>query len=449
MFHMKGAILKIIKLALPNLDQINKKKVIELLFSGDSKIIQMAIHKSMSPKYLFWDKAKYLKATPLSAEELWFAIKITRKSSAFPLPIKTPNKDTFYWAKAYETEKILHEIDLNTGGSLKGNYAEYTQDEKYKFISRGIIEEAIASSQLEGANTTRKYAKRLIREGIKPRTKAENMIINNYTAMKNIEEHYQNKKLSIELLFEMHEEITKNTIPENDLGRLRKDTDEIVILDNDQTIAFEPPKEVFLKKELKEFIAFCNNETKHSFIHPVIKSIIIHFWFAYLHPFVDGNGRMARLLFYWFLIKNGYWAFSYLPISTIIKKSHRSYEKSFIYSEQDDNDLTYFIDYNLSKIELAMKEFQEYVNIKANESKSLNRLNKFRFNSRQKNLLHYFLGDADARTTVKTHMNLNAVSRRTAESDLKILVEKKILRTEKLGKFLYYYPIEDLKDKLQ
>jgi Fic family protein len=440
--------LEYIKLNFPDLKSVNKKKITEQLFGNQSSELRAVINKSLYPKYLFWDKAKYLKSSYLSPEELWYVIKITRRASAFYTPVKTQNNESFVWCKIFETEELLHAIDLNSGGLLKGNYSEHTQGQKYKFISRGILEEAIASSQLEGANTTRKYAKKIIREGIKPRTKSEHMIVNNYIAMNRIEDDYQNKKLSIELLYEMHEQITKNTIPTEDLRRLRNDKDAIVVLHNEHTVAFEPPQEKVLKRELDRFIKFSNNELGHSFIHPVIKAIIIHFWFAYLHPFVDGNGRMARLLFYWYLIKAGYWGFAYLPISAIIKKSRISYEKAFIYTEQDDNDLTYFIDYNLAKIKQALSEFQNYVNRKSNEFKSMNRLNKFQLNTRQISLLNYLIGDLDSRTTTGIHMNINSISRRTAEKDLKGLLIKKLLITEKIGRMVYYFPPKDLYEKL-
>src|SRR5205814_10028127 len=52
--------------------------------------------------------------------------------------------------------------------------------------------------------------------------------------------------------------------------------------------------------------------------HPMVRSMILHFWLAYDHPFVDGNGRTARALFYWSMLRNGYWMFEYITISKII-----------------------------------------------------------------------------------------------------------------------------------
>ena len=61
-------------------------------------------------------------------------------------------------------------------------------------------------------------------------------------------------------------------------------------------------------------------EIAGGFIHPMIRSIILHFWLAYDHPFVDGNGRTARALFYWSMLRHGYWLFEFISISQIILK---------------------------------------------------------------------------------------------------------------------------------
>jgi Fic family protein len=50
----------------------------------------------------------------------------------------------------------------------------------------------------------------------------------------------------------------------------------------------------------------------------IVKSIVIHYYFAYLHPYFDGNGRMARLLQLWFLVRNGYTASLFIPFSAYI-----------------------------------------------------------------------------------------------------------------------------------
>ena len=90
-------------------------------------------------------------------------------------------------------------------------------------------------------------------------------------------------------------------------------------------------------------------------MHPAIRAIILHFWLAYDHPFIDGNGRTARALFYWLMLRHGYWLFEFISISEIILKAPVQYGEAFLYTETDQNDLTYFIIHQTEVIRKSMQ----------------------------------------------------------------------------------------------
>ena len=94
---------------------------------------------------------------------------------------------------------------------------------------------------------------------------------------------------------------------------------------------------------LDDLCNFANNNDVDIFVHPIIRGIIIHFVLSFIHPFCDGNGRTARLLVYWYLLKNKYWFVEYLSISRIIYRSKSRYERAFLCVENDNYDLSYFI----------------------------------------------------------------------------------------------------------
>jgi Fic family protein len=313
------------------------------------------------------------------------------------------------------------------------------------------MEEAIASSQLEGAATSRQAAKKMLREGRKPTNRSEQMIVNNYISMKAIEDEYKNREMTVDLILELHGLITKNTTDsEGEAPRIREKEDPIVVSDEVTGIVYhEGPDMDFVKRELKRLVSFANDESGTGiFIHPVIKAIMLHFWIGYLHPFTDGNGRLARLLFYWYLIKKGYWAFVYLPISKVIKKSPMQYIMAYVYTEQDDNDLTYFIDYNIKKIKLALKEFGEYLEKQSKKNAKMKSMGetKFDLNMRQVQLLQFLHGDSDERTTLRAHMNVNQIAKMTASKDLKDLVKKGFLTSKKQGRNVFYFGAEKIKE---
>jgi len=398
------------------------------------------IEKANWPEYLFWDKAQYLpRPKGVTAVEFWALVKFLRNLS--PNRIKSPISDEkdnhFSWQSIPGFEYLLHEVDMHLGGLIESDIVD-NQRAHRRFIARGILEEAIASSQLEGANTTRKAAKRMIQEKRKPVNKSEQMIMNNYEAMLQIEDQLREKDLNMDTLLDLHRILTKNTIEPNDIGRLRKDSDEVQVWDPGRNVIYHiPPSERFLKKEIYRLLDYANDSSKSSrFTHPLIKAIFLHFWVAYLHPFIDGNGRLARAIFYWYMLKKQYWAFSYLPLSRVIKKSPAQYRDAYVYSEQDDNDLTYFIDYNFRKIEQAKREFELYIKRKQSESRKMAKAARstYKLNDRQIQILKYMHNNPEATTTIRTHSNINGISRVTARKDLEDLEHKGFLVSEKIGK---------------
>lgn len=433
------------KLEKPNIKGLAMEEIVKFLENEAGK---NTIGKSFFPEYLYWDKVKY-KEIPkqYTPEVAWAAIKFIRNNALHRQISVILNEDgqRFSWLDALSWyNEFLHEIDMNLGGALLGLARDLDEREKRQFITRGVMEEAIASSQLEGANTTRRVAKQMLREGRKPMNKSEQMIVNNYQAMLFIEKELKSSKLSLDAIKDLHVMLTKDTLDfAEDEGRLRDDEDEIVVQNSlDGMIYHTAPKEKFMHQELERFIAYANDDLKDAgFIHPVFKAILLHFWIGYLHPFVDGNGRLARILFYWYLLKNNYWGFSYLPLSKIIKNSPAQYSMAYIYTEQDDNDLTYFLDYNARKIKQAIKEFRGYEQRTQKENMKMIKeaRTKYHLNDRQIHLLQFYQKNKDEGVSISSHMNVNEISRVTAITDLNRLEKLGFISKKKVGKKIYFY----------
>src|SRR3989338_2356235 len=248
----------------PNLNNVDKAKMLQKYIDNERKYAPF-IFRVSEPEYLYWDKAKY-KQVPddLSKEEFWYLVRQIRKLSSSPTPIKAEVGEFFTWLRLTYTDEFLHKIDVHTGGQIFAPYEVIKEESRQKFIARGILEEAIASSQLEGANTTRKVAKMMILENRVPRNTSEKMIVNNYNTMKTLEQDYKNKELSVDLLYEIHGMITKDTVATDEQNRFRKDVDEIVVRNN-KHIAHIPPKEEFLNAEIIRLINFANDKENITF----------------------------------------------------------------------------------------------------------------------------------------------------------------------------------------
>ncbi|MDX6190453.1 Fic family protein [Flavobacterium sp. Fl-318] len=369
--------------------------------------------KEINDDYLYWDKVKY-KTKSIEPEQYWNAVKLSRSFNKQNILFGTYQ---FNFNVTDYILRLLHHFDLNIGGNLGSNVG-ITETDKNKFLISSIMEEAISSSQMEGANTTRKAAKEMIQKERKPKNKSEQMIMNNYATMKYIVQH-KNDDLTPEKLLFIHRLIANNTLDSiEEEGKFRENNDIYVVNYSNSEIVHIPPKKEEIEVIMNDLCVFFNEEQK-TFIHPIIKGIIIHFMIGWIHPFTDGNGRTARALFYWYMLKNGYWLTEYLTISTIIKDTKIQYEKAFLYSEIDQNDLTYFITYHIKTMEKAFIALKEYISRKQNEVIQAAKFVKIpNVNDRQAQILKILNEDSDRVLSSKEMENRFGISNFTARSDL-------------------------------
>jgi Fic family protein len=258
--------------------------------------------------------------------------------------------------------------------------------------------------------------------------------------MSKLTEVYKDVPLSTPLLLEMHEILAENTMPKDEICRLRTNADDITVGNLTETV-YVTPDDSFMRLELQRLIDYANDTDSQHFVHPIVKAIILHFWIGYLHPFTNGNGRVARALFYWYLLRKNYWLAMYIPISTVIKKAPTQYGDAYIYTEQDNDDFTYFYDYHMRKIRQALEEFIAYVKRQQNENKQIDRLLDVhgRLNERQKQVTYYLLANSHYRVSMTSHSALNNISLGTALSDLQQLQKLQLIFAVRSGKYVYYY----------
>lgn len=393
---------------------------VQMQMSGEMKLIQ--------DEYLYWDKIKY-KSSHENKEEVWNAVKfhrsITSKRIAF-------GKYNFTYPTTDFLQRTLHLFDMHIGGTLTSNIG-IAETDKAKFMINSIIEESISSSQMEGASTTRKKAKEMIQNEKKPRTQSEQMIMNNYVTMNHIIQ-IKNEELSIEKLLEIHQLISRNTLDNSsEEGKFRMNDEIFVANVIKGDIVHQPPPHLELNDLLNDLILFFNHDS-NDFIHPIIKGCIIHFMIGWIHPFTDGNGRTARALFYWYMLKNGYWLTEYLSISKIIKDTKKQYEKAYLHTEIDNNDLGYFLTYHVKTMIKAYDALKDYIHKKQREVIQAAKFLKIEgVNDRMAQIIKIVYDDADRVLTSKEIQNRFNISNFTARMDLKSLVQLGFLEEIKVN----------------
>lgn len=395
---------------------ISKNKIIEMLASWHKLPIDMiSLVTKINEDYEFWDKVKY-KNIPekYSATDLWCAVVVDRIKTS----VSAWKNYNIHFSLTNKMQKQCHEFDMNFGGSWASDSIIPTRDNE-RYLVSSLMEEAISSSQMEGAATTRKVAKDMLRKHIAPKDKSQRMIFNNYQTIQFIVEN-KNKPLTQELLLHIHKLMTQNTLDNSqDEGRFRQNDDVVVENSITHEVVHTPPSYKDIPQFIVDLCEFFNNDKAKIFIHPIIRGVIIHFMLAYIHPFVDGNGRTARALFYWYMLKQGYWLTEYLSISRIIYKSKNSYEKSFLYAEADNNDIGYFINYNLRALELSYKELQNYIKRKTEAKQNATTFLKIgNINERQAEIIKIYYQNPKEMLTVKEVEARFLITPTTAKSDI-------------------------------
>lgn len=438
----------------PNADDIIGKVIKESTarFLELMKAPQMVDDKG---RYLHWDEFRFkLGQEGIPAEEAWAALRLARRTASQRLVLTDKAGDHFTFAEPPSLKAMLRNLDMNAGGNLGSDVTGLSSGEGRIHLARSLAEEPFASSLIEGAATTRQIAKKLIFEGRSPRTKDELMVLNNYRALQFVKSR-RGEPLTMAALLELHVLVTDGTLDDpKDAGRIR-DTDDIQVVDEaDNEILHQPPAAADLKERLGRLIEFANRSNEGGmWIHPLVKAFALHFMLSYEHPFVDGNGRVARALFYWSALSDGYWLIEYVSISSVIAESKIQYGKSFLFVETDASDLTYFLIYHAKILETAITRLMEYVTrrrteLRAFEKRMSDRSKNDGFNHRQSWALNEMARGRLARLTISDHEGQHGVSYLTARADLESLAAASLLRKTKAGRTSIYLPARDLVARL-
>lgn len=297
-----------------------------------------------SGRYLPYDKLRFRMPKGLDKDLCWQLIRGHRKKLHAPIiPVKALSPQC-YWVRTPAVDALLTQLEnireAATDAALPGDF----------------VSEAIASSQLEGASTPTKVAFEMLKSGRAPNTPCEAMIAGNYQLMMGVWAA-RNQSLSVELIRDLHAICTQG-IADDDYspGEFRSGVT-VTVQDGDGNVVHQPPAAEGIVARLNALCAWINDSDD---IHdPVIKAISLHFAMGYEHPFRDGNGRMARALFYWMMFKHGYSRLVSVSITAIIQKAPQQYGLAYVFTETDGNDLTYFIDYQASVLGRAISAVRQ------------------------------------------------------------------------------------------
>ena len=433
---------------MPALLRTRAERIGDLLSSGIGRLPEN--------KYLHWSKLKYVQPPEgFSSEDWWLAVKMARFSARHALPLADKQGRPFAFSDSGYLYRMLHQVDQGAGGRIELPADVVNADSRNRYLVNSLIEEAITSSQLEGAATTRLVAKDMLRSGRPPRDRSERMIFNNYRGMEFLSGIVR-EDLSAPILLDLHRILTEGTFDDPDAaGRFRLPSDRVFVTDpRDGAILHEPPDASALGERMERLFAFANTTGDEPFVHPVVKAILLHFMIGYEHPFIDGNGRTARALFYWAMARFGYWMTEFLSISTVIRKAPAQYARAYVLSEIDDNDVTYFLDYHLRVILRSIRELHAWLARKAEEMRDVQRrLDRLApaavLNYRQTALIEHMHKHPGMSYTIESHRRSHNVTYQTARTDLLKLAESGLMQYAKRGRAFIFTQAVDFDERLR
>jgi Fic family protein len=408
--------------------------------------------RQINEKYLHWDKVKYHPVPEgLDSLHLWQAVKLARRAGQQALPLTFNRSGRFlHLVSPPSHQGWTHRIDIEAGVApgLAGHPLLDDQGERYRFGS--LMEEAIASSQLEGAITTRRVAKEMLRTNRRPRSDSERMILNNYQAILAVRE-LKDEPLTPEVLRHLQGVLTGGTLAEEAVGRFRREGEAVEVVDSRTgEVLHVPPAASEIDWRVREICDFAN-QVPEPFVHPVVKASVLHFALGYLHPFVDGNGRTARAIFYWSMLRSGYGLVEYFPISRVLVKAPAQYGRAYLHTETDGGDVTYFVRFHLQVVLEAMRDFQKYLAREADRARQASRLLEARpgLNDRQRAVVLEFLEIPGHSCTFRSHEGKYKVTYPTARTDLLGLEKLGLLRMEKAGRAQVFRAAGNLAESLR
>ncbi len=388
----------------------------------------------------------------LTHEAWWVVLKLLRTGQLRRLPWADAAGRPFQVAVPDRAQELLRLVDSKLSGSVGLSENLLGPHDRERYLLGSLHEEAIRSSLLEGAATTRLRAKELLRSGRAPRGVAEQMVVNTLRSLEAVRA-WRAEAVTVEAILEVHRIVTTQTLDDDSaVGRLRHADEDVRVRGDEDQILHTPPPASELAAGMADLVRFANGEeTGRGYVHPVVRAIVCHFWLAWLHPFVDGNGRTARALFYWVMLRNGYWLVEYLPISRSLHEAPAQYARAFLLTETDDNDVTYFLLHQLNVLRLTLEGFETHVARKVQALRETERLlpRKGLFNSRQLALVQHALRHPGTAYTIASHQGSHGVSYPTARADLLDLEARGVLQGTKRGKAFEYEALADLSDRLR
>ena len=291
---------------------------------------------------------------------------------------------------------------------------------------KALILESHHSTHIEGTALSLEQAKSIL-EGKKVRGVSrddEKELLNYKKAMDFISKYLgKDDPVSEGIVRELHKILVRGVRGENaDPGNYRK-IQNYVVNSRTREVIYTPPGALDVPHLMREFVEWIN---KAEDVSPILVAGIAQFQFVYIHPFIDGNGRTARLLSTLILYKTGYDFKRLFTISEYYDKDRPAYYQAIQTVRKNNMDMTTWLEYFVDGLRSQMAEIQAKGEQLIKQDSQLQKIKKIGLNKRQEKAVKHLI--IKGTLSVNEYQSVASCIRRTAQRDLEELVEKKIVK---------------------
>jgi fic family protein len=348
--------------------------------------------------------------------------------------------------------ELLQEEVFRKQGLLCGRLSSLGFDSKLRAMAENLTADIVYSSEVEGVRLNVEQVRSSIARklGIKnvKYTAPSHYIESVVNVMLEAIQHYDTP-LNKEKLCAWQAAFFPSGYSEGsqiEVGQYRTNEEYIVSgMFGREKIHYIAPSPDRIELEMQQFLAWFDREEP---VSSVIRSAIAHFWFVSIHPFEDGNGRLARILSDMLLARGEKSEFRFYNISSQINKDKKHYYDILERMQRGDGDITEWLVWYMQKLVDALDEADSAVSTILNKSFFWQKASAVPMTERQTQVINLFLDGYEAKISSKTWAALAKCSKDTAIRDIQDLVDKNILVETVPGakrpSYSIVYDVEDL-----
>ncbi len=367
----------------------------------------------------------------VSIGQFWPELEAARRGQSQTLPLKDQRGEPFWFVLNRSIEQ-----QCNVIAALARRDVAFTGPEFDALYEEAVVDEAVYSSVIEGAFTSREQAMDFLRWNRTPRSKSEQMIKNNYDALTYVLEHLD-EPIGEETILAIARIVTRSAAEVQVTGY----REGMVYVTGREGVVYTPPRAEVVPEMMRALVKFI----RESELHPLLKACIAHFYLVYVHPFGDGNGRTARALSYMMLLQAGYDFFRYVSVSGVVAEERGRYYRAMRSVEESDGDMTYFIDAYSAMLARTVQKMEDHLKYHVLAGQKLKALEAGgSLNERQLNGARWLLESANTGVTAEAWRKKYEVVTETARRDLLALCAAGVLAREKDGRKAVFRILREL-----